>query len=152
MGQGTDLILWRHAEAEDGNEGGDLARALTATGQRQAERMARWLNAHLPPSARIVVSPALRCQQTAAALGRGFETVAEIGPSSNAQRLVAAIGWPAAAAPVLVVGHQPTLGQTVALLLTGKTQGWSVEKAAVWWLRSDAGGIFLRTLQSTDFL
>ena len=29
-----NLILWRHAEAEDGSN--DLARALTSKGQRQA--------------------------------------------------------------------------------------------------------------------
>ncbi len=148
-----ELILWRHAEAEDAKDGaGDLARALTAKGERQAERMAAWLNAHLAASTRIVVSPALRCQQTAAALGRAFDTVAEIGPSSNAKRLLAAAGWPDAATSVLVIGHQPTLGETAALLLAGTAQGWSVKKGAVWWLRGDASGAVLRGVQAPDFL
>ena len=40
-----DLILWRHAEAEDWPEGdpqggSDLERSLTARGEKQAARMA----------------------------------------------------------------------------------------------------------------
>ena len=36
-----DLILWRHAEAEELAEAGDdLARALTSRGEKQAARMA----------------------------------------------------------------------------------------------------------------
>ena len=36
-----DLILWRHADAEDGSP--DLRRALTRKGEKQAEHMAAWL-------------------------------------------------------------------------------------------------------------
>ncbi len=40
-----DLILWRHAEAEKANPGSDdLTRALTAKGEKQATRMAAWLD------------------------------------------------------------------------------------------------------------
>ena len=39
-----DLILWRHAEAQDPEDGmDDLARALTRRGEKQAARMAAWL-------------------------------------------------------------------------------------------------------------
>ena len=34
---------------------------------------------------------------------------------------------------VLVVGHQPTLGRTAALLLSGNEADWSVKKGSVWW-------------------
>lgn len=37
-----DLILWRHAEAEDGSN--DLARTLTRKGQQQTGQMAAWLH------------------------------------------------------------------------------------------------------------
>src|SRR5690606_29085158 len=68
-----DLILWRHAEAEDEREGqGDLDRALTGRGEKQSARMAAWLDRLLPAETRILASPALRCQQTAMALGRRF--------------------------------------------------------------------------------
>jgi len=150
-----DLILWRHAEAEEAAPGGDdLKRALTTKGERQAERMAEWLNHRLAASTRILVSPALRCQQTAKALGRKFRTVAAIGPEASAEELVAVAGWPDAAQPVLVVGHQPTLGMAAALLLAGTAQPWALKKGAAWWLRhrlrSDDGAIVLQAVQSPD--
>ena len=51
-----DLILWRHADAQDGNP--DLERPLTAKGRLQARKMAAWLNQRMPQEARILVSPA----------------------------------------------------------------------------------------------
>ena len=77
-----DLILWRHAEAEDARGNDDLGRALTARGRAQAERMAMWLRTRLPATTRILASPALRCQQTVAALGRAATTVAAIAPGN----------------------------------------------------------------------
>jgi len=71
-----DLLLWRHAEAEDTAPGGDLGRALTARGRAQAERVAAWLGERLPDDAHILVSPAKRCQQTVAPLGRTTTTAA----------------------------------------------------------------------------
>ena len=140
-----DLILWRHAQAvmlED--EGGavafdlerDLARSLTPKGERQAARMGGWLNQRLPDTTRILVSPARRTQQTAEALGRRFRTVDALHPLATVDDLLAAARWPDAREPVLIVGHQPTLGLLAARLLTGSEQPWSVRKGAVWWLRS----------------
>ena len=152
-----DLILWRHAEAEDPvGDASDLARKLTARGERQAERMAEWLNRRLTHSTRILVSPALRCQQTAKALGKKGRTVATIGPDASADDVIAAAGWPNASAPMLVVGHQPTLGLVASMLLTGSAQPWTVKKAAVWWLRHrpriDDGEVVLQAVQSADCL
>jgi phosphohistidine phosphatase len=131
-----DLILWRHAEALDAEDGvEDLDRALTARGERQAARMAGWLNQHLPATTRILASPARRTQQTAAALERKFKTVAALGPGATVPALLGAVRWPDAKEPVLVVGHQPTLGLAAAWLLAGVAQPWSVKKGAVWWLR-----------------
>jgi phosphohistidine phosphatase len=131
-----DLILWRHAEAIDAEDGSeDFDRALTARGERQAARMAHWLNQHLPATTRVLVSPARRTQQTAAALERKFKTVEAVGPGATASGLLAAARWPDAKEPVLVVGHQPTLGLVAAYLLAGVAQDWSVKKGAVWWLR-----------------
>ena len=132
-----DLILWRHAEAQplrDG-ESDDLARALTPKGERQAERMAQWLNLRLADSTRVLASPALRCQQTALSLGRTFRTVAAIAPDAGADAVLKAARWPGAGEPVLVVGHQPTLGCVAALLLAGQQTSWPIRKGAVWWLR-----------------
>lgn len=127
-----ELILWRHADAENGYP--DEARQLTAKGQTQAKRIAAWLNARLPKDTLILVSPAVRAQQTAKALQRKFTTCAEIGTGAEAAAVFEAAHWPRAAYPTLVVGHQPTLGQAVSLLLTGAAGELSVKKGAVYWL------------------
>lgn len=127
-----DLILWRHADAEEGAD--DLARALTPKGDKQAARMGGWLDARLPKSARVLVSPALRAQQTAKALARKSETVDALKPGSPAAAILKAAGWPAAEGAVVLVGHQPTLGAAAALALTGKPVQWRVRKGAIWWL------------------
>ena len=133
-----DLILWRHAEAEPGTP--DLDRRLTAKGVQQAERMAKWLDRHLPATTRILSSPADRAQQTALALKRKFRVVPELAPGASAAAVLAATGWPDAREPVLVVGHQPTLGEVAAFLLTEDEAYWSVRKGAVWWLSNRARG------------
>jgi phosphohistidine phosphatase len=127
-----DLIIWRHADAADGEP--DAARPLTARGRAQAELMARWLAPRLPADLRILVSPARRAQETARALGQPFETTGEIGTDTDAAGLLRAAGWPDGARPALVVGHQPTLGEAAALLLSGREAGWRIGKGAVWWL------------------
>lgn len=131
-----DLILWRHAEAEVAVAGqDDLQRALTHKGERQARRMAAWLNQRLPATTRVLVSPALRCRQTAEALGREMRIVPALAPDAAASALVEAARWPRSSEPVLICGHQPTLGQLAAQLLAGVEQDWAVKKGAVWWLR-----------------
>ena len=135
-----ELLLWRHAEAEDGFP--DATRRLTPRGEKQAQRMARWILAHAPKNLRIVVSPATRCQQTAATLGLPFETDQRLSTSGNVADLLAVAGWPVGAAKaddsqaraVLIVGHQPNLGRTAARLLSGIEAEWSVKKGALWWL------------------
>jgi phosphohistidine phosphatase len=133
----VDLILWRHAEAFEMREvQDDLERALTPKGERQAQRMAAWLNRQLPSSAKVLASPARRAQQTAAALDRKVKTVAALAPDATVDALLQAARWPDAREPVLIVGHQPTLGLAVAYLLSGQAQAWAVRKAGVWWLRA----------------
>ena len=129
-----ELILWRHAEAAPGNP--DLARPLTERGRGQASLVARWLLPRLPRDLRVVVSPARRAQETARALARAFETVDSIAPGSDATAVLEAAGWPDAKQAVLVVGHQPTLGEVAARLLEGKRAPAAMGTAAVWWLRS----------------
>jgi phosphohistidine phosphatase len=152
-----DLILWRHAEAAPAREGqDDLERALTPKGERQAQRMAEWLNQRLAHSTRIWVSPAVRTRQTAKALDRSFKTLPEIAPGASAEALVAAVRWPEASEPVLLVGHQPTLGEAAALVLTGIPYPWAIKKGAVWWIRHrERDGevqVVLQAVQSPDHL
>ncbi len=132
-----DLILWRHAEAvESGVDLDDLERPLTSRGERQAARVAAWLNQQLPATTRVLASPARRTQQTALALERKFRTLPVLAPEASVTAVLDAARWPDAKEPVLVIGHQPTLGLVAAHLLSGTAQPWTVKKGAVWWLRS----------------
>lgn len=132
-----DLILWRHAEAEDEREGlDDLDRALTPRGEKQAARVANWLDRQLPEGTRVLSSPARRCEQTVLALGRKYKLRPELAPGASVQDLLGAAQWPHAKQPVLLVGHQPVLGEAVAQLMGLTAGGCPVRKGAVWWLRT----------------
>ena len=149
-----DLILWRHAEAEDGLP--DISRELTGRGRKQASRMADWLNPRLPQDIRVLVSPAERARQTAQALGREFEEMPALAPGARADAVLAAAGWPDAAYPVLVVGHQPTLGQVAMQLLAGQAGDLTMKKGGVWWFQGrERGGqleVVLRAVVAPDWL
>lgn len=132
-----DLILWRHAEAEDGSP--DSARKLTKHGREQARRVAAWLKPRLPKRCEVLVSPAARTQETASTLGVRFETSAAVGTNAIPSEVIAAVGWPTRSKAVLIVGHQPTLGRVAATLLSGSETDWHFAKGAVWWLRHVEG-------------
>jgi phosphohistidine phosphatase len=152
-----DLIVWRHAEAEDtAADGDDLKRALTSRGERQAARMAAWLDERLAEGVRILCSPALRCEQTAMALGRKYRIREELGPGATPAGVLAAVQWPNAKQAVLVVGHQPVLGQVIATVLGLKGDGCALRKGAAWWVRSRdherEGEAIVLAVQSPDLL
>ena len=152
-----DLVLWRHAEAQDWVEGcDDMARSLTSRGEKQANRMAHWLDRQLPEGARILVSPARRCEQTVLALGRKYKLKAELAPGCSVAQLLELAQWPDAKGTVLVIGHQPTLGQTIAGLIGLSASECSVKKGALWWLRyrerETGDRTVVVTVQSPDFL
>jgi phosphohistidine phosphatase len=132
-----DLILWRHAEAEEAQDGGaDLDRALTARGQKQAAKVAAWLDRQLPESSRILVSPSRRTEQTALALGRKFKLRAELGPDATPAQVLELVQWPQNKSTVVIVGHQPVLGQIIAQLVGLQASECSVKKGMLWWLRT----------------
>ena len=149
-----DLILWRHAEAVDhpygeaGAQGDplDMARRLSARGEKQAARMAAWLDRQLPDGAKVFASPAQRTQPTAAALGRKLRLREELAPGAAPSAVLAVAGWPDGRVPVVVVGHQPTLGQGVAQLLGLPEAECPMRKGAIWWLRQRERGGCQQTL------
>jgi phosphohistidine phosphatase len=134
MEAAMDLVLWRHAEAENGPP--DPERRLTPKGVKQARRMAAWLRKRLPEDTRVLASPTERTRETARYLDDAFEVTDGIGPGGSASALLAAVGWPKGGGTVVVVGHQPTLGEAAALLLTGEESGWSLKKGAIVWIAS----------------
>lgn len=145
-----DLVLWRHAEAQEWVPGcDDMARVLTPRGEKQATRMAGWLDRQLPESTRILVSPACRTEQTVKALGRKYKLMLELAPDCTVAQLLELVQWPTAKGCVLVVGHQPTLGQTVAQLIGLSAGECSVKKGAVWWLRNRERDALAQTVIAT---
>ena len=148
-----EIILWRHAQAEIGEP--DEHRQLTAQGRKQAARMGASLDRSLPSGCLILCSPTARTQQTVEALGRKFKLVPEIGPQASAADVLLAAGWPDARGPVLVVGHQPWLGQVASLLLTGIEQDWTVKKSNAWWIaqrdRDEGNDIYLKAVLAPEF-
>lgn len=152
-----DLILWRHAEAEDAYPGlSDLERALTSKGQKQARRMGQWLNAQLPESCRILVSPAVRTLQTVEALGRKYKIHADLAPGADPADLLKAANWPGNKDAVMIVGHQPTLGQLAALLMSGEDNEWDIKKASAWWFSQREPGepnsLYLKAVMAADLV
>ena len=131
-----NLILWRHAEAEEGAD--DLARALTPKGERQARAMGKWLRRRLPEETRILASPALRTRQTVEALGQAWQSVGDLAPGASANDVLHVAGWPQAGGCVLVVGHQPTLGEVAAFLL-GAQRALSLRKGGILWFERRIG-------------
>jgi phosphohistidine phosphatase len=153
-----DLLLWRHAEAEEisAKQSEDMLRPLTPRGLKQAQRMAKWLDQHMPEGTRILCSPAMRCESTVAALRRKYKICPELAPDGKPQAILDLSHWPSARTPVLIVGHQPILGQVIANLMEMPEQGVSVRKGSVWWLRNrvriDTQSTVVHCVQSPDML
>jgi len=145
-----ELLLWRHADAEPGYP--DSKRRLTERGYEQAAATARWLGERLPAHYRLIVSPAVRAQQTAEALDkRRAETEPRVGVGAGPSDVLKAAGWGGDSRgresdTVVVVGHQPTLGQVASLLLSGTESDWQIKKSAVWWFCEREGTIRLRAV------
>lgn len=141
-----NLLLWRHAEAHDGVP--DLGRTLTHTGRTQANKVGRWIKERIPSEASILVSPAVRTRQTADALGREYVVTPWLAPGSNPNDILSALSLSQTAGrdeTVVLVGHQPWIGELAALLVSGSPANWSVRKAAVWWL------VYRRRAESADW-
>jgi phosphohistidine phosphatase len=147
-----DLILWRHAEAEDHTN--DLERALTPKGVKQAKRMGKWLRDRVPSDALVLASPAKRTRQTALALTSDFKVMPELVPNAGPEELLVAMDWPRGDRTMVVVGHQPTLGEIAALLLTGNKEEWGIKKGALIWIarRDRETYTHLRAALSPDLL
>ena len=148
-----DLIIWRHAEAEDGIP--DLERRLTAKGRKQAERVAQWLLQRLPARFALIASPAARAQQTAEALGVPVKTDKTLAPGASPAAILKASGWPDYKTAAVVVGHQPDLGRVVAELL-GTKGSFPVKKGGLWWIsnrvRDEKDQVVVRAVVSPDLL
>ena len=142
-----ELILWRHALAEDGSP--DAARRLTARGAKEAAAVGAWLRKRIGDEAVTVLSsPTRRTMQTAEALGLAVEPVEALGPEARVDAVLEAAGWPTGRdGLVIVVGHGPWIGQVAARLLSGRDEAWPFAKGGLWWFgwaKGDAGRAVVR--------
>jgi len=149
-----ELILWRHADAEEG--GRDLERKLTAKGRKQAARAAEWLVARLPLRYTVLASPAKRARETADALAVRYKISERLAPGAAPTDILEAAGWPSHKGAVIVIGHQPDLGRVAAVLLSGAEAEWSVKKGALWWLSNrdfdSESQVVVRAVLAPEFL
>lgn len=147
-----DLILWRHAQADDGTP--DLSRRLTPRGEKDAALIGGWLRKRIPEgTAAVASSPARRALQTADALGLSYETLDAIAPGASPESVIAATGWPdRRTGTLVVVGHQPWIGEVAAAILTGRPEPWPVRKAGFWWLSWRDGEVLVKAVMSPELL
>ncbi len=139
-----ELILWRHADAGDSvtDPVDDLDRRLTERGRRQASRVARWLESRLPDRCLVYSSPAPRARETAEALGVKVRIDERLAPGASGETVLQVAGWPGKdggdgkSRHVLIIGHQPCLGEAFALALSGQAERWTIRKGALVWLVS----------------
>ena len=114
------LILLRHAEAVD-RSAADASRQLTAKGIDQAARVAKYLRRKKLLPDLVVSSPVTRAKQTAIlvaeAVDRPLELEAGLQPGMSPDQGLAIVQAHAAAAVLLLVGHEPDLGGLAAALL-----------------------------------
>jgi phosphohistidine phosphatase len=134
-----NILLWRHAEAisvENQSSGNDMGRELTKKGQRQAKQMARWLKQHLPKGTLLLSSPAVRAYQTAEALKYKVIINEALSPNTSLQAVLGCLAsLEISQKNLLVVGHQPWLGQLVTHLTGFSGAEIDIKKGAIWWLR-----------------
>ncbi len=99
--------------------GTDAERALTGRGLREVELVADRLRAHGEEPKVVLASPLLRAQETATilsrVLGAPMETLPELGTSGDPKETASAIAARGEQAVVLV-GHEPQMGELFALL------------------------------------
>ncbi len=140
-----NIILWRHAEAKNAvdssdmiqidNVQSDMQRALTEKGQRQAADMAKWLKLQLPKDTLLQCSPALRAFQTADALSYKININQALKPGASLKEVLVNLAQTNVHGSLVIVGHQPWLGQLAAHLLGYSNAELAIKKGTIWWLR-----------------
>ena len=116
------IHLLRHADAEDFATS-DSARVLTSKGKEQAAQVASFLQRTRHTFDLILTSPYLRALQTAQAVAAAFSTAIlkedrRLGSGMLVQTGFAVIQENSEIQDLLIVGHEPDLGNLAAFLLT----------------------------------
>lgn len=123
-----EVVLVRHGPAEGRDPSrwpDDRLRPLTPAGRRSTRRASKGLATLLPPVQKVVTSPATRAYTTAKIVRETLGIVAELesweelGPDGAAGPILERLQRSVRRRCVLVVGHEPTLGELLGLSVTG---------------------------------
>lgn len=146
-----NIILWRHATAEDTFP--DHDRDLTTKGELQAQKMGQWLRRNLTGTLLTLVSPSKRTLQTAKWFSEDVHLHPSVKVSSKTEQILELIEYPPQATDNLViVAHQPFLGEVASRLLTGSNHPIKVNKGSIWWFIHKHGTYHLHTVINPDLL
>ena len=131
------LILIRHGDAED-YAGSDFQRNLSAKGRSQAKKVGKFLSGIEDlDKAALVFSPYLRAAQTAKIITENSEHYyvfiedKRLGCGMSPQDAFEVIRELAEEDMVIMVGHQPDIGELIAYLLNMSFAAVHVSKASV---------------------
>lgn len=123
------IYIVRHAIAEDVSASGrDEDRALTPEGRKKMKRAARGLATLGITPARLLASPLVRAQQTAEIVREALpelriETCDRLAPGVDEHGLTRLLNGTYAGVDVMLVGHEPDLGEMLSFWLTGSRGG-----------------------------
>ncbi len=112
------LILVRHAKANHSAEGGDQQRSLSDAGKIQAQKLGESLKAHLEQVDTVLLSPAVRAQETWQEMAQGAGLTEATMPkvkvrdviySGSPEQLLETVRLESEKETSLLVGHEPTI-------------------------------------------
>jgi phosphohistidine phosphatase len=159
----VELLVIRHAIAEEPLDGiPDANRALTRKGRRRFRKVVAGLDRIGIVLGRVLHSPWRRAAETARLLEpivRDDDALLATDALTTSPRaeLISLIATTSTADPSAVVGHEPWLGELVALLAFGdvrNAESISLKKGAIAWLDGTPvpGGMTLRGLTPPSIL
>jgi phosphohistidine phosphatase len=125
MATGHLIMLLRHAIAEDPSPGrSDEERRLTGEGKRKLREIVAGMRALDLPVDAILTSPLRRSRETADLVAAGYDRedavveCAALGPAGGPDAVLGALRG-VRGTGVVLVGHEPDMGELASTLLTG---------------------------------
>ena len=122
------LLLLRHAKTELADPGGDdRARALVERGRKEATQIGAYMASHALLPDRVIVSPAVRCQETWKLLAQAMRapaarkpavaTLEQIYDAAPEDLTAAVVETEAQVGALMIVGHNPGLHEVALSLI-----------------------------------
>jgi phosphohistidine phosphatase len=143
-----EIYLVRHGIAASRPAEGSMSdeeRPLTPKGIKRTSQAAKGLLTLKPSIDEILTSPLLRACQTATILAKALELenrvaqIEELAPEGDHNALLTRLASYQESQGVLLVGHQPSIGEIASLLLAGNNRlQFNFKKCAICCIEFDA--------------